>query len=150
MVYSILLLALLLFMAFRYFIVAAKPTHAGGVVYRINNEGTIEYLLVSASTNQNRWVLPKGHIEHGETEQQAASREVAEEAGIQASITRKMGNVRQFKKLFVPINIAFYLMEYQGTVPTSEKRKKIWLSLDEAIITASKPGHQKILRLLLV
>ena len=34
-----------------------------------------------------RWSLPKGHVERGETTEQAAVREVAEETGISGRIT---------------------------------------------------------------
>jgi ADP-ribose pyrophosphatase YjhB (NUDIX family) len=37
------------------------------------------------------WSLPKGHIEEGETPEQAAIREVAEETGINSEITQSLG-----------------------------------------------------------
>ena len=40
-----------------------------------------------------RWSLPKGHVERGETTEQAAVREVAEETGISGRITAKLGSV---------------------------------------------------------
>ena len=56
-------------------------SHAGGVVVRtVDNE--LEYLLVAASDNRKVWVLPKGHIEKGETPEAAAVREVMKEAGV--------------------------------------------------------------------
>jgi 8-oxo-dGTP pyrophosphatase MutT (NUDIX family) len=146
MFYTIVLLALvLLICTWRVFQVAKRPTHAGGVVYRVNN-GVKEYLLVTASKNRNRWVLPKGHIEKGETEHEAATREVAEEAGIKATIVRKLGNTIHMKNLLVPINIAFFLMEYQGKVTTAENRQQRWLPIDEAITTASLSPQQHVLR----
>ncbi len=36
------------------------------------------------------WIFPKGHIDPGETPEEAALREVREESGIQARITRKL------------------------------------------------------------
>lgn len=39
------------------------------------------------------WSLPKGHIEQGETAEQAAVREVAEETGIQGSILGELGTI---------------------------------------------------------
>jgi 8-oxo-dGTP pyrophosphatase MutT (NUDIX family) len=39
------------------------------------------------------WSLPKGHIEEGETAQQAAEREVREETGIHGSVLRELGSI---------------------------------------------------------
>ncbi len=40
-----------------------------------------------------RWSLPKGHLEPGETAEQAAVREVAEETGITGRITAPLGSL---------------------------------------------------------
>lgn len=39
------------------------------------------------------WSLPKGHLEEGETAQQAAVREVREETGIDGSVLRELGAI---------------------------------------------------------
>jgi len=44
--------------------VVKEPT-SGGVVYRINKSGKVEFLLISDA--KGRWTIPKGHIEDGET-----------------------------------------------------------------------------------
>lgn len=62
--------------------VVREPT-AGGVIFRhINGQPTdVEILLIQDS--KNRWTIPKGHIEEGETARQAAEREIREETGLQ-------------------------------------------------------------------
>ncbi|MDB5265261.1 MAG: hydrolase [Parcubacteria group bacterium] len=50
---------------------------AGGVV--IGDHGTVAMVL---SNNSNSWLLPKGHVEEGETDEEAARREIAEETGL--------------------------------------------------------------------
>lgn len=57
------------------------PTHdaAGGIVVRLGDAG-VEVLLVREGTHPS-FVLPKGHVEAGESAEQAARREIAEEAG---------------------------------------------------------------------
>ncbi len=52
---------------------------AGGVVLR--GEGA-ELRVVVMRSRYGTWVLPKGGIEEGETPEQAAAREVAEEVGL--------------------------------------------------------------------
>src|SRR3954466_8510014 len=71
---------------------AEPPTHAGGVV--IEGSGTdVRVLLVRGSRAPYPWVLPKGHIERGETPEDAARREVQEEAGVDAEVSRDLGTV---------------------------------------------------------
>lgn len=53
---------------------------AGSIIYR-ENDGKIEFLIVE-SVLHHTWGFPKGHLEKGETEQEAAIREVAEEVGL--------------------------------------------------------------------
>ncbi|MEE2875093.1 MAG: NUDIX hydrolase [Chloroflexota bacterium] len=60
---------------------------AGGVVWRSKN-GCIEVVLCSRHLkgSTNLFVLPKGHVEPGETREAAAVREVKEETGLVARI----------------------------------------------------------------
>lgn len=60
--------------------VVREPT-AGGIVYRHGDKpGEIEILLIQDA--KDRWTIPKGHIEEGETAQETALREIHEEAGL--------------------------------------------------------------------
>ena len=61
------------------------PTHAGGVVFKLDRD-KVQYLLVEAKNTSCIWVLPKGHIEPGESAQMTAVREVHEETGVRARI----------------------------------------------------------------
>jgi len=67
---------------------------AGGLV--IDSTGTKGLLigrrdLKDASRERLLWSLPKGHIEEGETPEQAAVREVQEETGIESEIAKELG-----------------------------------------------------------
>ena len=54
---------------------------AGALIGRLDRRGRL------------RWSLPKGHVEAGETTEEAAVREVAEETGISGRITARLGSV---------------------------------------------------------
>lgn len=61
--------------------VVREPT-SGGMVFRRNAKtNEIEILLIQDA--KNRWTIPKGHIEEGETAKQTAEREIREETGLQ-------------------------------------------------------------------
>ncbi|MCA9334394.1 NUDIX domain-containing protein [Candidatus Saccharibacteria bacterium] len=60
--------------------VLREPT-AGGVIFRHNPKNTkVEILLIQDA--KDRWTIPKGHIEEGETAKQTAEREIKEETGL--------------------------------------------------------------------
>ena len=60
--------------------IVREPT-SGGIVFRLTpDQKDIEILLIQDS--KNRWTIPKGHIEPGETAKQTAIREIGEEAGL--------------------------------------------------------------------
>ena len=67
---------------------------AGGLVVDLNGE-VPRGALIGRTDRQGRllWSLPKGHIEAGETAEQAAVREVEEETGISGEIVAELGTI---------------------------------------------------------
>ena len=59
--------------------VVREPT-SGGIVFRRNTKKEVEILLIQDA--KDRWTIPKGHIEKGETPKQTAEREIMEETGL--------------------------------------------------------------------
>ena len=60
--------------------IVREPT-AGGIIFRVTpDQKDIEILLIQDS--KNRWTIPKGHVEPGETAKQTAIREINEETGL--------------------------------------------------------------------
>jgi len=121
-------------------------THAGGVVFRRRGE-SVEYLLLQASTDRVRWVLPRGHIEPGEDPRVTAVREVWEETGNWARVVRWIDDSRLGcgKDEFL---VRFFLMELEeaGEEPAPEDRQVEWLLLMNAEQRASFPETATLLR----
>ena len=57
-----------------------REATAGGVVYRVTKAGALQICLFQDA--RDRWTVPKGHVEEGETAQETAIREVGEEIGL--------------------------------------------------------------------
>ena len=102
----------------------AQPlTHAGTVVFRRRDNETL-YLVVSSSDGVN-WVLPKGHIDQGETPEIAALRELAEEAGVLGAIEDQL-SVSEFEKGAKRGVIQYFLVREVGSTAAKEKRVVRW------------------------
>jgi ADP-ribose pyrophosphatase YjhB (NUDIX family) len=104
-------------------------THAGGVVRR-DDQSEPRFLLVRASRPPFDWVIPKGHIEKGETPEQTARREVREEAAVDAEVERQVGDL-SFEVRGRVIHVRYFAMRYRGDVPPEERREVRWCSLAE-------------------
>lgn len=111
-------------------VVIPSPTHAGGVVLRRDGP-ELRFLLVTARRQPGLWVFPKGHIETGETPEQAAAREVFEEAGVVATIVAPVG-ATEFKSARGPVRAQFYLMEFSSESAPGEDRRRAWMTANEA------------------
>lgn len=80
------------------FVSAALPTveevSAGGVVVDLEDGG--RRVAIIARINRGgrlEWCLPKGHPENEESAQEAATREIAEETGIEGQIIAPLGSI---------------------------------------------------------
>jgi 8-oxo-dGTP pyrophosphatase MutT (NUDIX family) len=123
---------------------ASAPTHAGGVVVR-RRDAHVWFLLVSARRQPDQFVLPKGHIESGESVEDAACREVLEEAGVVARILDRLG-VINYGTERSGIRAQFFLMELVSEGVSSEGRRRAWLSLEEAIAAIPFDDTKQLLR----
>jgi 8-oxo-dGTP pyrophosphatase MutT (NUDIX family) len=95
-------------------------------------DGQREYLLVEARRSRGQWVLPKGHVEPGETLEEAAVREVEEEAGVRAEVIARAGE-SEYVVGGEPVRVVFYLMRYQGETERQEDRALAWRHYEEAL-----------------
>jgi ADP-ribose pyrophosphatase YjhB (NUDIX family) len=127
---------------------------AGGLV--IDATGTMGLLIgrydhKDASGKRVLWSLPKGHIEEGETPEQAAIREVAEETGIISSITKSLGVIDFWfmaggKRIHKTVH-HFMFTEVGGTLlaQESEVDEVSWFPLSEIVERLAYPDEKKLI-----
>lgn len=100
---------------------------AGGIVFRSDNN-RIDFLLVTSNSNLNRWIIPAGHVEAGETTMETALREVFEEAGVETIILSDLGVLEYVwyhsnQKTLIKTNL--YLMKYVKTVAINPEGRQV-------------------------
>ena len=118
---------------------------AGGVAFRryaATDAARLEVAIVSVNPSR-RWQLPKGIVDAGETPEQAALREVREEAGIETDLIALIetieywyvGDTRGQRVRFHKL-VHFYLLEYlAGDVSNhdAEIAESRWVAPAEAV-----------------
>lgn len=107
--------------------IVREPT-AGGIIFRRDENRNVEILLIQDT--KDRWTIPKGHIEEGETAQETALREIGEEAGLHD--TEALGwlgkihfRYRRVDKL-VLMTTQIYLVRAKGD--TNAIQKEDWMN----------------------
>ena len=131
----------------------ADETSAGGLVVR-TEQGTSSGALIGRLDRRGRlrWSLPKGHVEHGETHEQAAVREVEEETGISGRITARLGSVdytfvAQGKRIHKRVH--HYLMEAVGGELSDadvEVTEVAWVPLTDLPARLAYAGERRLAR----
>jgi 8-oxo-dGTP pyrophosphatase MutT (NUDIX family) len=113
------------------------PEHlsAGGVVTRVEN-GRI-YIALVGEKGLSRYVLPKGQVEAGESLEQAARREIEEEAGFTAlKLLAPLGIKERLdfsKRVWKKTHYFLFVTEQKDGVPTDHYHhyKAKWFPIDE-------------------
>lgn len=118
--------------------IVREPT-SGAVVFRRDENGGVEMLLIQDA--KDRWTIPKGHIEEGETAQQTAKREIGEETGLMnTEILGWLGKIhfryRRIDKL-VLMTTQIYLMRAFGDTNAIQKEEYMngikWFKFHDAL-----------------
>ena len=118
---------------------------AGSIVVRLDTKEP-QVLLVTAKRNPRNWIFPKGHIEKGETPEQAAVRETWEEAGVVGKLIGPAG-VLEYGFLGAKARVEYYLVEFRKEAgPPEDGRQRTWCRLDEALERLSYKNTRKLLR----
>jgi 8-oxo-dGTP pyrophosphatase MutT (NUDIX family) len=92
--------------------------------------------------------LPKGHPEEGESAADAALREVREEAGVEATMREKLGDVRYWYQRDgrrIAKTVSFFMLDYVAGEPDDhdhEVEYARWIPLEEAAASLSYKGER--------
>lgn len=110
---------------------------AGGLVTKKENN-QIKICLVELVHVNKGFIFPKGHIENGESLEEAALRETKEELGLQGlAVVKKLGSYnregveRDGTKVIKHIHI--YLLKTDNFKHTDSDEKYSWLTYDDAM-----------------
>lgn len=131
--------------------IVREPT-SGGIVFRYTRDKKdIEILLIQDS--KERWTIPKGHIEPGETAKMTARREIEEETGLKnVSVLGWLGKIhfkyrRQDKLVLMTTQV--YLVQALDTheKPIPEKWMKgiRWFSFADALDAIEYDDIEKLM-----
>jgi 8-oxo-dGTP pyrophosphatase MutT (NUDIX family) len=126
---------------------------AGGVVYR-RVAGEIEVAIAEQRDRVTATLttrLPKGKIESGETAEEAAVREVAEEVGLASHVVGDLGSVRYVYSeptARVTKEVHYFLMEWVPAEPLEidgEMERVYWCSIPDAERTLTFETEQRVM-----
>ena len=93
------------------------------------------------------WTLPKGKLEPGESEEEAALREVHEETGLDVELGRELGYAEYTDPKGRPKTVHYWVMSLNGGEfqPNREVSELRWLPFDEARELLSYDRDREIL-----
>lgn len=132
---------------------------AAGVVLFREEDGARRYLLVrSALTRRPIWEFPKGGVEAGETDAQAAERELQEEAGVRADDYRVVHGFEEEERYvftqgkgegrtLIVKRVVYFLAEaLTAEVRISHEAEDFrWATFEEALRLLRFPGKRIVL-----
>ena len=108
---------------------------AGAVLRRQRETGDYEYAVVHR-LRYDDWSLPKGKVDPGESDEQAALREVEEETGVRGELGQELGTVRYTDRKRRPKQVRYWLMDTARDrsefVPNQEIDDLRWYSAADA------------------
>jgi len=121
---------------------------AGGLVHRRDEDGVEEILVVHRPAYDD-WSFPKGKLEAGESEEDAAAREVEEETGLRCRLERELATTSYRDGRGRPKTVRYWLMTPIGGllaaanevddarfVPVAEARRLLTYARDVELLDA--------------
>jgi 8-oxo-dGTP pyrophosphatase MutT (NUDIX family) len=121
-----------------------RVAQAGAIAVR-EAGGERRFLIVSARGEPRSWIFPKGHVEPGERPEEAALRELREEAGVEGVILAPAGTLA-FRSRDEDVEVMYFLVRARSEGAASEGRAVRWLALAEAIDQLTHDDARRLLR----
>jgi 8-oxo-dGTP pyrophosphatase MutT (NUDIX family) len=128
-----------------------EETSAGGLV--VDRSGTAPRAAVIGRKDRRGrllWSLPKGHLEAGESAQEAAVREVEEETGIRGRVVAPLGTIDYWfvaEDRRIHKTVHHYLLEAAGGELSDEDvevDEVAWVPLDELRERLAYAGERRL------
>jgi 8-oxo-dGTP pyrophosphatase MutT (NUDIX family) len=127
-------------------------TSAGGVVYR-NDRGGVEVVIVAVGNN--RWQLPKGLVDKGESPEAAAVREAREEGGVTSEVVQLIETIEYwYAGLDNGIRVRFhkrvhlFLLRYVSGDPKDhdwEVHEARWVPIEDATSQLAFDSERRVM-----
>ena len=123
---------------------------AGGVVYR-KSDSAPEVIILTRGEGKI-FCLPKGKIEGSETPQEAALREVKEEAGLNGTVEKELGKIKYWfyseeDKVRVRKTVTFFLIKYESGDTSdhdTDAEEVRWLPIGQALKIMTYPSERQM------
>mgnify|MGYP002636900037 CR=1 FL=1 len=116
-------------------------------------EAGIPKVLMVTSRGRGRWVLPKGHVETGQSPREAALCEAFEEAGIQGQVAETKIGTYSYRKLDNDFEHAYRVKVYPMEVsqladdwPEKNQRDRTWMDFPTAAHCVEEPELRALLK----
>ena len=119
-----------------------RPKQVAVIPARCTEDGIVQVCLIRRKTSQ-KWSIPKGYIERGQSHTQAALVEAQEEAGLDGRVREDTIGTYEYEKGPLRLTVAVYLMEViqvRATWLEMQWRERRWYSIEEADALLSR--HQ--------
>jgi len=108
---------------------------AGGIVHRGTGGGHHTEFCIVHRPEYDDWTLPKGKLTAGETEEEAAVREVLEETGMRCRLGRALGTTSYIDRKGRSKIVYYWMMRALSGrfIPNEEIDEVRWLPLGQAL-----------------
>lgn len=115
---------------------------AGCLCFKTDREE--EVLLITSNSSPDQWIVPAGGVEAGEENEDAANREILEEAGVCGNIVRSLGMFQNDASNTRTMMYVLHVNEvHEMWQDAARGRRRRWFSIEEAWARLSHRPHQQ-------